>query len=142
MAKMTVEECRKFLLDGARTAKLTTVRKDGRPHIVPIWYAMDGDTFVFTTWHESVKALNMQRDPRVCVCVDDEKPPFNYVQLEGHAELSSDPDELKHWAARRGGKYMGEDQAESYGERNSVEGELLVKVTPTKMMGEKDVAGR
>lgn len=141
MAKMTVEECKAFLLEGARTGKLATVRKDGRPHVVPIWYDMDGDTFIFATWHESVKALNMQRDPRVCICVDDEKPPFSYIQLEGHAELSSNPDELKHWATRIAGKYMGQDRAESYGERNSVEGELVVKVTPTKIIGEKDVAG-
>ena len=97
---------------------------------------------MFTTWHESVKALNMKHDPRVCVCADDEQPPFNYVQIEGQTELSSNPDELKHWAMRLAGKYTRRDRAKSYGERNSVEGELLVKVTPTRIRGEKDVAGR
>jgi PPOX class probable F420-dependent enzyme len=85
--------------------------------------------------------LNIKRDPRVCICVDDETPPFNYVQVEGRAELSSDRAGLKYWAKRIAGKYMGEDQAETYGARNSGEGELLVTVTPTKITGQKDVAG-
>ena len=86
MPKMTTDECYNFLLEGVRTAKLATVRKDGRPHVVPIWFDLDGLTIVFTTWHESVKAKNIGRDPRVCICVDDEWPPFSYVQAEGEAE--------------------------------------------------------
>jgi len=39
------------------TAKLATVRKDGRPYVTPIWFDLDGDTLVFTTWHSSVKAM-------------------------------------------------------------------------------------
>ena len=141
MPKMTASECKDFLLDRVRTAKLATVRSDGRPHVVPVWFDLDGDSVVFTTWHESVKAANIQRDPRVCICVDDESPPFAYVQIEGQAEISTDQADLKYWATRIAGRYMGEDQAEAYGRRNSVEGELLVRVKPTKIIGQKDVAG-
>lgn len=140
MATMTQDECKSFLSDGARTGKSATIRKDGRPHVVPVWFDVDGDKIVFTTWHESVKALNIKRDPRVCICVDDESPPFNYVQVEGRAELSSDSFGLKYWAKRIVGKYMGQEQAETYGERNSGEGELLVTVMPTKITGQKDIA--
>ena len=42
------EEYKSFFLDNARTAKLATVRKDGRPHVAPIWLDLDGDVFVFT----------------------------------------------------------------------------------------------
>jgi PPOX class probable F420-dependent enzyme len=140
MPKMTPDECRAFLLSKVSTAKLATVRKDGRPHIVPIWFDLDGDTLLFTTWQDSVKAVNMRRDPRVCICVDDEAPPFAYVQIEGIAVLSGDSSELRRWATRIGGRYMGEELAEGYGERNGVEGELLVRVTPTKIIEQKDVA--
>ncbi len=65
MQNMTPAEIRSFLLDRIRTGKLATVRKDGRPHVVPVWFELDGDTIVFTTWHQTVKAANIRRDPRV-----------------------------------------------------------------------------
>lgn len=128
------------MLHGTRTGKLATVRKDGRPHVVPIWFDLDGEAIVFTTGGESVKARNMKRDPRVCICVDDETPPFSFVQVEGVASFSEDLKEMLHWATRIGGRYMGADQAEAFGKRNAVPGELLVRVSPTKIIGWKDVA--
>ena len=133
-------EHRNFLMEQVRTAQLATVRKDGRPHVVPVWFDLDGDILVFTTWHTSVKAVNIRRDGRVCLCVDDEKPPFSYIQIEGTAILSDDSEALSYWSRRIAGRYMGEDLAEAYGKRNSVEGELLVRVTPSKIVFEKDVA--
>jgi hypothetical protein len=44
------------------------------------------------------------------------------------------------WATRIAARYMGADQAEAYGRRNAVPGEALVRVTPTKIIAEKDVA--
>lgn len=140
MSEMTKKEIRKFLLHGTRTGKLATVRKDGRPHVVPIWFDLDGDAIVFTTGGESVKAKNMKRDPRVSICVDDETPPFSFVQVEGIASFSEDLKEMLYWATRIGGRYMGDDQAEAFGKRNAVPGEILVRVTPTKIIGWKDVA--
>jgi hypothetical protein len=48
--------------------------------------------------------------------------------------------ELLHWATRIAGRYMGAEQAEAYGKRNAVEGELLVRITPTHIHGEKNIA--
>jgi PPOX class probable F420-dependent enzyme len=140
VSEMTKKEIRKFLLHGTRTGKLATVRKDGRPHVVPIWFDLDGEAIVFTTGGESVKAKNMKRDPRVSICVDDETPPFSFVQVEGIASFSEDLKEMLYWATRIGGRYMGDDQAEAFGKRNAVPGEILVRVTPTKIIGWKDVA--
>ena len=64
MQDMTPDEYESFLLDRPRTAKLATVRDDGRPHIVPVWFDLDGDGFIFTTWHETVKAANLHRPTR------------------------------------------------------------------------------
>lgn len=89
MQTMTADEVKQFLTAGTRTGKLATVRKDGRPHVAPIWFNLDGDTLVFTTWHESVKAANMRRDPRVSICVDEEVPPYAFVVIEGTVTISS-----------------------------------------------------
>ena len=140
MRAMTGDEWRSFLLDTPRTAKLATVRKDGRPHVAPIWFTLDGDDLVFTTWHESVKGKAIRRDPRVSLCVDDERPPFTFVMLYGTATIDEDPAQLRIWAGRIAGRYMGQDQTEAYGERNGIPGELLVRVTITNVVAVDGVA--
>jgi PPOX class probable F420-dependent enzyme len=128
------DERRAFLLEGTRTAKLATVRADGRSHIAPIWFVLDGDVVVFNTGESSVKGKNIRRDPRVTLCIDDERPPFAYVIVEGIAEIDTDPGDMLTWAIRIGGRYMGADRADEFGRRNAVAGELLVRVTPTRML--------
>lgn len=65
---MTDEEWRAFLSEGTRTAKVSTVRADGSPHIAPVWFLLDGDSLVFNTGRKSVKGRNLERDARVsCV---------------------------------------------------------------------------
>ena len=138
---MTHGEWRAFVAEGTRTGKVATTRRDGRPHVVPIWFVLDGDDLVFATGARSVKAQAMRRDPRVSLCVDDERPPFAFVTVEGRASLSDDLDELLRFATLIGGRYMGQDRAEAFGRRNAVPGELLVRVTPTHVLAEADVAG-
>jgi PPOX class probable F420-dependent enzyme len=122
------------------TAKVATVRADGRPHVAPVWITFDGDEIVFTTAETSLKGRALKRDPRVSLCVDDERPPFSYVVVEGTATLSTDLGELLQWATVLGGRYMGADRAEAYGRRNAVPGEMLVRVTPGHVIVARDVA--
>jgi PPOX class probable F420-dependent enzyme len=140
MQEMPPEEYRAFLLERPRTAKLATVRADGRPHVAPIWFDLDGDIVVFTTWHATVKAANLRHEPRVCLCIDDDTPPYAFVIFEGTATLSEDPTELLHWATSIAGRYMGSDQAEAFGRRNGVPGELLVRVTPTRVIAKTNIS--
>jgi len=72
--------------------------------------------------------------------VDDGRPPFAFVIIEGVAEVSEDLDAMLDWAIRIGGRYMGEDRAEEYGRRNAVRGELLVRVRAARVKAMKDVA--
>ncbi|MER5470985.1 PPOX class F420-dependent oxidoreductase [Streptomyces sp. NPDC002935] len=138
--KMTDEQWRAFVSQGTRTGKLSTVRADGSPHVTPIWFLLDGDDVVFNTAKDSVKGRNLARDGRVALCVDDDRPPFGFVVLQGRAVLSEDVDELRHWAARIGGRYMGEARAEEFGRRNGVPGELLVRVRIAKVLAYASVA--
>ena len=140
MQKMPPEEYRAFLLERPRTAKLATVRADGRPHIAPIWFGLDGDTLIFNTGDTTVKAANMRRDPRVSLCIDDDAPPFAFVLFEGIATLSAEPDELLRWATSIAGRYMGAEQAAAFGRRNGVPGELLVRVTPTRVVAQAKIS--
>jgi PPOX class probable F420-dependent enzyme len=140
MYEMSRDERRAFLLEGTRTAKLATTRKDGRPHVAPVWFLLDGDDVVFTTAETSVKGHAIRRDPHVTLCVDDERPPFAYVVIEGTATVDPDLGRLREWAIRIGERYMGAERAEEYGARNAVPGELLVRVTPTKVLARARIA--
>ena len=138
---MTEQEMRYFLLaKPAHTGKVATVRADGRPHVTPVWYDVEGDTLLFTTWHDTVKAANLEESAAVALCVDDEAPPFSFVIVEGTADVQKEPPDLKYWAMRIAARYMGEDRAEAFGERNAVPGEWLVRVRIEKMIGTKDMA--
>ncbi|MEV7565602.1 PPOX class F420-dependent oxidoreductase [Streptomyces tanashiensis] len=140
MTRMTEDQWRAFVSEGTRTAKLATVRDDGSPHVVPVWFLLDGDDLVFNTGKETVKGRNLARDGRVALCIEDDTPPFAYVSVRGRAELSEDPDDLRQWAARIGGRYMGEERAEEFGRRNAVPGELLVRVRIEKVIAEAGIA--
>ncbi|WP_030776945.1 PPOX class F420-dependent oxidoreductase [Streptomyces sp. NRRL S-920] len=138
--KMTNEQWRAFVSHGTRTGKLSTVRADGSPHIAPIWFLLDGEDLVFNTGKETVKGRNLARDGRMALCVDDDQPPFAYVVLQGRAKLIEEIDQVRHWAARLGARYMGGDRAEEFGKRNGVPGELLVRVRIDKVLASFGVA--
>ncbi|HMF83354.1 MAG TPA: PPOX class F420-dependent oxidoreductase [Acidimicrobiia bacterium] len=138
--QMTADETRVFLLQGTRTGKLAVVRVDGRPHVTPTWFTLDGDDLVLTTHRTSQKAKAIRRDPRVALCVDDQAPPYSYVMVEGAATLSDDLDELRRCATAVGARYMGADRADEFGARNAVPGELLVRITPTRVIAHADIS--
>jgi PPOX class probable F420-dependent enzyme len=141
MRRLDADEVRAFLTEGTRTGKLAVTRADGSPMVVPIWFCVDDDgSLLFTTWAETIKGKALRRDPRVSICVDDERAPYAYVRVDGVAEISEDPGELRAWATRIGGRYMGEAHAERFGARNGVPGELLVRVRPTRTVAQADIA--
>ena len=108
MTTMSESEVHTFLTaDPPHTAKLATVRKDGRPHVAPVWFDVDDDgSLVFTTGASTAKGTALRRDRRVCLCVDEERPPFAFVIVEGEVSLSEDPEELLAWATRVGGTWV------------------------------------
>ena len=87
-----------------------------------------------------MKGRNLRRDPRASLVVDDEAPPFAYVRVDGAVEISEDLDEMLVWATRIAYRYMGPELAESYGRRNAVPGELLVRLRPAHVVTEAGVA--
>jgi PPOX class probable F420-dependent enzyme len=141
MRRMNEAEIRAFLTCGTRTGKLAITRLDGSPMVVPVWFAVDDDgTLLFTTWSESVKGKSLRRDGRVSMCVDDDEPPYAYVRIDGTTALLDDPELLRTWATRIAGRYMGAELAEQYGARNGVPGELLVRITPAKIVAQAGIA--
>jgi PPOX class probable F420-dependent enzyme len=138
---VTDPEVRDFLRKGTRTGKLSYLATDGRPLITPVWFVIENDLLVFNTGKGSAKGRALARDPRVALCVDLEEPPYAFVQVQGIAELSEDPTELVATATAIGARYMGPERAEEFGRRNSVPGQLAVRVRPLRVLASFDITG-
>ena len=136
-------------MKGTFTGKLATVKKDGSPHTVPIWFVLESRKknnqefdILFTTDYTSIKAKNIRRDNRVSLCVDDQTPPFSFVIVYGIAKIHHyNQKELLKMASQIALRYMGKDKAEEYGRRNSTKGEVLVRLRPKKIIAAKEITG-
>jgi PPOX class probable F420-dependent enzyme len=70
-------------VDAARNVWLATVRPDGRPHLVPVWYVVDAGRWYICTAPGSVKARNLSRNPHLALALEDGTNP---VIVEGEAQ--------------------------------------------------------
>jgi PPOX class probable F420-dependent enzyme len=148
MTEMSKAEVARFLMHGTFTGKLATVKKDGSPHVVPIWFVVENGkgrgkagNIILTTGDASVKANNIQHDGRVSICIDDQKPPFSFVTIHGTAKIIPyKQKEVLEWATKIAERYVGKKNAKTYGEVNSGEGAVLVRIKPTKVIAEKDIS--
>ncbi len=138
---MTDEQARAFLAAGRRTGKLASVRADGRPHLAPVWFVVDGDDLVFMTGADTVKGRSLRRDPRASLVVDLEEPPFAFVMVEGTVQISDDLVAMLPLSIAIGQRYMGAELGEAFGRRNATEGELLLRLRPTKIVAMDDLTG-
>lgn len=131
MHTMTRDEWWAFATGGTRTGTVGVTRADGSPHVTPVWFVLNegpaGDELIFNTGVDTLKGKALRRDPRLSVCVDDQTPPFSFVQFRCDARLSENHDDLLRWATEIGERYMGADRAEEFGSRNAVPGEYLVR---------------
>ena len=69
----------------------TTVRPDGRPHTVPVWFLWDGETFLIFSQPGNLKIRNLQRNPHITLALDGTNQGGDVVTVEGEAELLSEP---------------------------------------------------
>ena len=93
--QMTDDEIAEFLVR-SRTATMATLNGDGTPHLVAMWFAMIDGVVWFETKARSQKAVNLRRDGRLTMMVEDGATydTLRGVTLEGTATISEDPDEL------------------------------------------------
>jgi PPOX class probable F420-dependent enzyme len=105
MPEMTESEWREFLCAGTRTGKLARTRRDGHPHVLPIWFVLDGDELVFMTGAKTVKGRALARTGRASLCVDDQRPPYSFLTVSGPVTMSSDLEEMLPFSIRIAARY-------------------------------------
>ncbi len=89
---MTHDEQQAFLGQG-HTLIVTTIGTDGWPHVAPMWYFMDGERVAFRSFTRSQKMVNLARDPKLTVLLEDGKTyqELRGVMIKGTATLIRDP---------------------------------------------------
>ena len=150
MTQMTLNEVYSFLNNGTMTGKISTANHRGKPHVVPVWFVVDENppqevnniVIIFTTHSKSLKARHLLSNPQVCVCVDDQTPPYSFVVINGIAEIDKAPnqEDLLKCTTRIAERYMGKENAERFGKRNAVPGEFIIRIRPTKIIAQKNVS--
>ena len=89
---MSPDEVRAFLEQG-QTLQVASLHRDGRPHLVPMWYVVEDGKVVFRSFTRSQKIVNLRRDPRLSVLVErgEAYAELQGVMIEGLARLVDDP---------------------------------------------------
>ncbi len=138
--RMTRPQWERFLRE-RRVAVLATLDAEGRPVLTPIWYLFRAGRILMRTGKDSVKARNIARDPRVSVCVQDERPPYRSITVHGVAAIEPAEDGLGAGIAKR---YLGSVAGSAYVRiaRETVEqsAEVTIAVTPGRVLTQ-DFAG-
>jgi len=119
-----------------RIATLATVRRDGSPHITPVWYRYDesGD-FVVMADDGSQKLRNIERDPRVELCIDDrERPPYHTVIVRGRAAVEAQPPSYEERLALAA-RYLGDEAGRRYVDTMQRPDQRLIRIRPQRIVG-------
>jgi PPOX class probable F420-dependent enzyme len=141
MRTMTDSEFREFLTASPHTGKLATVSAQGQPHVVPIWFVLERDELVLTISSASAKARNLRANQRVCMCVEDEQPPYAFVSVFGRASVSPSPPDLLEWTTRIAERYVGPERSVEFGQRNAALDDLVVRVSMDRVIAYAEVIG-
>ena len=124
-----------------RTAVLITIRSDGRPQSSDVAYVVDGGSVLISVTDDRAKTRNMRRDPRIVLHVTDPAH-WSYAAFDGTVELSpvtEEPDDdtsdrlVAYYRAASGGEHP---DWEEYRGAMIDEGRLIVRFTPTKVVGQ------
>jgi nitroimidazol reductase NimA-like FMN-containing flavoprotein (pyridoxamine 5'-phosphate oxidase superfamily) len=139
-ASMSEKEIQEFL-SIPRLARMATIR-NGKPHLVPVWYFYDGTNIIVSSPKGTKKIKNLQSNPNVSIIidiVDGRVEDLSYatkakaVIIEGIAELQDDID--NSFIRKTYERYAGKNALNNPQVQFSVSlPRYMVVIKPTKIM--------
>ncbi|KPI00498.1 putative enzyme [Actinobacteria bacterium OV450] len=136
---IVLNETVRKLLDSPHPAVLSTIDPDGSPQSSVVWVTRDGGDVLVSTEQGRRKERNIARDARVGLTVFDTANPFVYVEIRGTATLTEDAGRAV--AVRIAEEYMGPGAGKEYAEGPAENVRVVVRITPTKVLGNAAKAG-
>ena len=99
LIRMTDEEMWTFIA-GCKSLQVATLNKDGTPQLTTLWFAIVDGAIIFETFTKSQKIVNLKRDPRIAVLVEDgiAYDQLRGVSINGRAELVEEPAAVQRYA--------------------------------------------
>jgi PPOX class probable F420-dependent enzyme len=117
MPKLSEHEIAEFLDERSHLARIATVRADGAPSVVPVWFIFEGGRVLITPRKHSEFLGNLRREPRVAITIDEDQGRYRKVLLEGQAEVLYEVGEDRKWDdvyRRIACRYIDEASADYY----------------------------
>lgn len=118
---MSLDPSVRAFLKERRFAVLATINDDGSPQLTVMWYLLRDDTIILNTTRSRVKGRNLQRDPRISICVEDG---YRFVSVAGAATLEDDQRvaqaDIRELAIRYDGQEEGEQQMAEFGRQQRI----------------------
>lgn len=133
MPAMKPQEMQEFLARG-NIARLATVKADGSPFVIPVWYDWDGRDFFVVGRKRSGWVENIRHEPRVTLLIDADEPPFPKVVVEGEAVITGS--RLSDWidiGRRMVRRYYGPDAGDGYLQATLDQPRFTIRISPKKL---------
>jgi PPOX class probable F420-dependent enzyme len=126
-------------IDQRHVAVLAYVRSDGRPNQVPIWYTHRDGTFYMSTTTNGPKHRAIERNPKVSLTIQDERPPYRAIIVDGTASLRPLSDDSDDPTSGMTTRYFGRLGAAAYDrltrELYESTGLTLITLAPAEIKG-------
>src|ERR671939_523123 len=119
------------LFEGRNLVFVSTLSKDGSPHVTPVWADIQNDLILINTSEAAAKNKHVIRDPRIAISIVEHYNPYNMVSIKGRVieRTTEGADEHLHKLAK---KYLGIGK---YYYRPPKDKRVIIKVKPEKIMG-------
>ncbi|HEY5640113.1 MAG TPA: PPOX class F420-dependent oxidoreductase [Dehalococcoidia bacterium] len=133
---MQISDEQRQFLESHRLCVFGFNRRNGPPSLSPVYYFMDGDEIVISTTESRVKAKAVQRNPEVSICVLDEKMPFAYLTIYGHARIEEEgaADVMRRIGEAMSGSPGSEAALPVLEQRVKEEGRVVICVKPAEVV--------
>ncbi len=122
---------REEFLAAVHVGVLSVASADGAgPLTVPVWYTYQpGGTLNVSTGRGTRKAQAIMAAGRFSLCVQDERPPYKYVAVEGPVAIEDGTDAERLDLARR---YLGTEGGDAFVAATPSHGQIMIRMTPER----------
>jgi PPOX class probable F420-dependent enzyme len=128
--KLDKEELQRLFRD-RNLAFVTTLSKDGSPHVTPVWTEMLDDLILINTFESSAKNKHITNDKRIALSIVEQNNPFNMVSIKGKVIERTTEGADQH-LIKLAKKYLGIGK---YYYRKPHHRRIIIKIQPEKIMG-------